>query len=294
MKTWLLFIDGLGIAPADSQSNPFSQCPDSFLYQLLYEKIPGWTCHSVDARLGVDGLPQSGTGQVALLTGRNAAMDLGKHHGPFPHTSHRQWLSSDSVIQDCEEKGFSWDMLNVYPERFFQALEARKTRMSTFGFLQTLNGKSLHSIDDLHLGLGFPPSLNFGHLKRFTNLDDPGFPEGSLNHLLKQFEKVDFGITDYFFLDHEGHEQNTEELIHEILTISEFLWYINQEGNPVNVIICSDHGNAEDVSTSSHTLNPVPLIFNFPAGFVPSSILDLRVLVNLSLSGKNERTIQSV
>lgn len=294
MKTWLLFIDGLGIAPADSQSNPFSKCPDSFLYKLVYEKIPGWTCHSVDACLGVEGLPQSGTGQVALLTGRNAAVDLGKHHGPYPHTSHRPWLASDSVIQDCEEKGFSWDMLNVYPDRYFQAIESRKLRMNTFGFLQTLNGNPLHSIDDLNHGFGFPPSLNFSHLKRFTDLDDPGFPEGSFSHLLRQFDRIDFGITDYFFLDHLGHDQNMEASVSEILTISKFLDYIDVCGNPINVIICSDHGNAEDNSTSSHTLNPVPLIFNFPASFVPSSILDLRVLINLSLSGRNERTLQSV
>lgn len=293
MKTWFLFIDGLGIAPADSHSNPFSKCSGSFLYKLIYDKIPGWTCHPVDACLGVEGLPQSGTGQIALLTGKNAAAHLGKHHGPYPHTSQREWLVSDSVISDCEKNGFSWDMLNVYPDRYFQALEARKIRMSTFGFLQTLNGKPLHPVSDLDQGLGFPPSLNFGHLKRFTDLNDPGFPEGALTHLLKQFERIDFGMTDYFFLDQLSHDQDADTIIREIQTISEFLELIDRSGNPVNVIICSDHGNSEDVSTSKHTQNPVPLIFNFPASFVPSSILDLRVLINFSLSGKNERTIQS-
>lgn len=294
MKTWFFFIDGLGIAPPDSRSNPFSSCRESFLYKLIYDNIPGWTCLPVDACLGVDGLPQSGTGQIALVTGKNASAHLGKHHGPYPHTSQRAWLTSDSIIQDCDKRGFSWDMLNVYPERYFQALETRKIRMSTFGFLQTLNRKSLHRVHELADGFGFPPSLNFEPLKQFADLSNPGFPDGSYSHLLNQFNRIDLGITDNFFLDHLGHKQNLEGIVNEINTISTFLEYIHQSGNKINVIICSDHGNSEDISTSKHTFNPVPLIFNFPVNFVPSDILDLRVLINFSLSGKNERIFQSV
>ncbi len=293
MKTWLLFIDGLGLGDFSSPENPFSANPDSFLRKLLENRVTGWTCFPVDACLSVDGLPQSGTGQVSLLTGRNAAKELGFHHGPFPHTSQRNWLVSGSVVTDCRDYNLNWDLLNVYPVQYFQGLESRKIRLSTFGFLQTLNGRKLHTLPDLEAGEGFPPSLDYRHLSRFGFTFDPGFPEGAARELIARFQTIDLGITEYFFADHLGHEQNFQGLVQAIETLSAFLFWIQSNGNPVHVIICSDHGNCEDLSTSSHTRNPVPLIFNFPVSFVPSGIQDLRVLVKQSLTGNDPKS-QSV
>lgn len=36
--------------------------------------------------MGVDGLPQSGTGQVSIFAGINAPKIVGYHFGPFPHS----------------------------------------------------------------------------------------------------------------------------------------------------------------------------------------------------------------
>ena len=40
---------------------------------------------ALDAGLGVEGLPQSATGQAVLLTGVNIPAELGYHYGPKPN-----------------------------------------------------------------------------------------------------------------------------------------------------------------------------------------------------------------
>lgn len=73
-----LFVDGLGLGGA---------LEDLFPFLLALAPTP------LDATLGVEGLPQSGTGQTALLTGENAARLLGHHQGPFPSPRLRPLLA---------------------------------------------------------------------------------------------------------------------------------------------------------------------------------------------------------
>ncbi len=37
--------------------------------------------------LGVEGLPQSGTGQTSIFCGVNASKIVGKHFGPYPYST---------------------------------------------------------------------------------------------------------------------------------------------------------------------------------------------------------------
>ncbi len=46
---------------------------------------PRATLLALDATLGVQGLPQSATGQASLLTGQNVAAAIGEHYGPKPN-----------------------------------------------------------------------------------------------------------------------------------------------------------------------------------------------------------------
>lgn len=251
----------------------------------MHGPVPdGWYSYPVDACLGVEGLPQSGTGQISLLTGINAARKLGHHHGPFPHTSQRKWLVDDSIATDCNRSERSWDLLNVYPAAYFQSLHARKIRLSTFGFLQTLNGKALHPMESLQTGIGFPPVLDFQPLQRFGFHFNIDFPHGSAQRLIDQFSRIDFGITEYFELDYFGHRQDRAQLVRCFQTISTFLETLASLPGAPAILISSDHGNAESLSTNGHTRHPVPMIMNFSPPFVPSSITDLRVLLNHSLS----------
>ena len=283
MKTLFLFIDGLGISSL-TESNPFHFCRDSLLYKIIYESDPVYTCKPIDALLGIDGLPQSGTGHVTILTGKNAAADLQKHHGPFPHTTHRDWLLNDSIASWCNLSNKKWDILNAYPPPYFKALEERRIRLSAFGYIQTVHGKKMYSADDLTKHSGFPSLLTFNKLEIFGVKLPAYSPKETVNYLLGLFNKIDLGIIEYFALDHLGHDQNIDAAVDRINEISHFLEELKPFRNQLSVIITSDHGNIEDCSSKSHTLNPVPFITNRSFGQTVISLVDIKSVLIESLT----------
>ena len=94
MKFLFFFLDGIGLGSPDPAKNPFARANMPVLQNLLAGKrllastIPlesrRASLLALDACLGVDGLPQSATGQTALLTGINAARHVGRHVEGFP------------------------------------------------------------------------------------------------------------------------------------------------------------------------------------------------------------------
>ena len=73
MKVLFLFIDGVGLrdAATDNPVNP-EVCPALCRLVSKHGK-------PIDARLGIDGPPQSATGQATMFTGDNCAAAMGKH-----------------------------------------------------------------------------------------------------------------------------------------------------------------------------------------------------------------------
>jgi hypothetical protein len=59
----------------------------------------------IDATLGVQGLPQSATGQTTLLTGINAAEVLGHHYGPYSNGPLRHILERESILKRLRQNG---------------------------------------------------------------------------------------------------------------------------------------------------------------------------------------------
>ncbi|MBI2844908.1 MAG: hypothetical protein HYX86_00005, partial [Chloroflexi bacterium] len=104
----LIFLDGVGIGPADPEVNPFLSASMPNFRSLLSGEIPtlgnghlqsaGAILVPLDANLGVAGLPQSATGQTTLLTGINAPAELGSHYGPYPNHKLREILAEENLV----------------------------------------------------------------------------------------------------------------------------------------------------------------------------------------------------
>ena len=98
-----LFLDGVGLGEDDPKRNPFAAADMLNLVDLLEGRrlVQGSapfegkraTLLAVDARLGVEGTPQSATGQAALLTGENVPAQVGEHYGPKPILRSQKSLS---------------------------------------------------------------------------------------------------------------------------------------------------------------------------------------------------------
>src|SRR5687767_5228264 len=95
MRVLFIFLDGIGLGVDNQGINPFANAHMPNLNALLEgrslfkECAPFYGEHAtllaIDPNLGVDGLPQSATGQAVLMTGVNIPAELGYHYGPKPN-----------------------------------------------------------------------------------------------------------------------------------------------------------------------------------------------------------------
>src|SRR5581483_340310 len=137
MHILLVFCDGMGLGANDPATNPFFHAPMRTL-RAWFGEIPtrangafqrgNTILVPTDARLGVAGLPQSGTGQTAIFTGVNAPAAIGAHYGPYPNAELRALVQRESIFKRLRALGFSTALGNAYPPFFFQRLERGKAR----------------------------------------------------------------------------------------------------------------------------------------------------------------------
>jgi len=108
MHLLFLFLDGIGLGTDDPSSNPFARAHLPNMHALLGGRllVAGITPYhserasllSLDTCLGVDGVPQSATGQAVLLTGTNIPAALGYHYGPKPNPAVAEFLRNGQLF----------------------------------------------------------------------------------------------------------------------------------------------------------------------------------------------------
>ena len=108
-RVLLLFVDGLGLGGSDPAVNPVvgGACP-ALARLLAEEAVP------VDACLGVPGLPQSATGQAALLTGVNAPRAMGRHVEGFPGPALQEIVREHNLLRAAAAAGLRVTLANAY------------------------------------------------------------------------------------------------------------------------------------------------------------------------------------
>lgn len=271
MRVILFFIDGLGLGPA-GENNPLSTTSTPCLNQLLDKhsltiEAVGTNnqvtaLYALDANLGVPRLPQSATGQTTLLTGINAAKSLGRHLRGFPNEALRKILATEGILKKVLLLGKSPVFINGYRPEFFTQIEEGERFYSATTLMNLYTGLHFHSFDDMAAGLSVYSDV--------TNevLHDMGFdvpfvqPEDAGEIVARRLSTHHFVLFEYFLTDMVAHKQNREKAAYSISVIDRFLCGIitHIDLSDTLLIITSDHGNIEDLSTSSHTANPVPFL----------------------------------
>ncbi len=274
LRVLLLFLDGVGLGPADPEVNPLAARPLSTLRGLLdgatlTAETPTaasrWaSLVATDATLGVPGLPQSATGQATLLTGRNVPALIGEHYGPRPDGRIRPLLERDTLFHRALAAGRRVAFANAYPARYFVAVGRGKRLPGALAYAARAAGVRLRTAEDLARGLAI--SVDFTNVAWRTDLGYPDMPlrtpEESGHVVARLLAVYDWVVIDQWVPDMLGHRRDMPGSVRFLGLLDRFLRGVLERVDleQALIIITSDHGNFEDLRTRHHTTNPVPTV----------------------------------
>src|ERR1044071_3795641 len=124
MPVLLIFVDGLGVGTR-GRHNPLDVLGEAAAPLAVFEeeepRLPfGGLLARTDARLGVEGRPQSASGQTTILTGGNIPARPGYHKQGFPNERMREVLREHSLFLQLKQLGPGPDVfVNAYHPQFF-------------------------------------------------------------------------------------------------------------------------------------------------------------------------------
>lgn len=268
----MIFIDGVGIGEVDYSFNPFFKYGfrtfENFfggLPSLPNSNLEGENrfLFPVEACLEVEGLPQSGTGQTSIFCGINAAKIVGKHFGPYPYSTLVPIIKEKNIFKYFLDKQQKVSFANAYPKIFFDYINSGKKRLSATSLMCQLNGMRLNNATDVWQSKALTAEITNERWNQKLGYSLPIIsPETAARRLLRIASQNVFTLYEYFLTDHLGHGRYEDEFEQILKILDRFLYKIFEEMDYKNstLIICSDHGNLEDTSIKTHTLNPALMI----------------------------------
>jgi hypothetical protein len=271
-RALLLFLDGVGIGSSDPRVNPVAAAHLPTFDRLLGGRGPllgepgseaaAARMAAVDACLGVDGLPQSGTGQTSLLAGVNAARLIGRHFGPWVHTGLRELLARDNLLSRARRAGRSAAFANAYPAAFLERSSARLLRRPAAPpFAASAAGVLTRNETDLRAGNAVASEIEHTAWRERLDPTIPLITPAAAGAVLAGIaSKADVTLFAHYATDTIGHTRELSSGVAAMERVDAFLCgLIEQMPADLLLVVASDHGNIEDV-TAAHTRNTVPLI----------------------------------
>lgn len=283
----MIFIDGVGIGKEDYTFNPFFK----FRFKTFTENF-GTIPHldnpflsnshgfvfPIDAQMGIPNIPLSGTGQTSIFCGINAQKIIGKHFGPYPYSTLIPIIEKKNILKEFILRKKKVTFVNAYPKVFFDYVKTGRRLLSVTTLSCLLSGIRLNKIRDLHKGKALSAEIDNRRLVERMNYKLPIIkPETAANRLLRIASKNHFTLFEIFHTDHLGHGRNIDWLEHTSTVLDRFLLHITKNiKSNMTLIVCSDHGNYEDLSIKMHTLNPaLGMVFGKNASTIAKKIKTL-------------------
>lgn len=282
MAVALLFIDGVGIGLRNPDINPLAR------HELLLShfadgsgtQLPrGGVMTPVDPTFDVPGRPQSASNQTAILTGDPAPKIIGRHVLGFPNAPLRELLASRSIVKRMVEQGHSATFANCYPAGYLDALKLprrgstaaevviperalRRIKPSATTLAMTAGRVPLRTLDDARAGEGLTNDIDGRRAASRGFQTPPRTSEQAADILLSLTREADFTLFEHYLADEAGHAQDFDAAEDALRTFDGLLRaVVEKKPEDLHVLVCSDHGNVEDLSLRSHTLNRVPVLY---------------------------------
>jgi 2,3-bisphosphoglycerate-independent phosphoglycerate mutase len=259
----LFFIDGLGIGTRNPV-NPLDNLPDATPLAVFQNETPPPFLDGIvvptDPRLGIEGRPQSASGQTTILTGVNAPAAVGYHKQGFPNQALLEIIRNNSIFRQLADAGVApITFANAYTARFFNerprwvsattaAVEAASLRFRTIEDVKNDAAVFMDYTNRFLIGLG-------------EDVAERSEAEAA-TVLSRIVAENRFTLYEYFITDKVGHAQDMDAAKSVLTSLALFLreLLIKLDLERTTVILTSDHGNIEDLSIRNHTLHDVPTI----------------------------------
>lgn len=258
----LFFVDGLGIGER-GPDNPLHLAESGPLAHFRGESGEidgGGILVPTDATLGVEGRPQSASGQTTILTGINAAQHLGRHKQGFPNAELKKLIETGSIFRKLNEsKTGPGIFANAYTPGYFQGTPRWKS--ATTVAVESSGGRFRRLSDLTGRRSVFHDFTNRSLIKR--GFDVPEFTAEEAGDILAGLlDENRFVLYEHFITDKIGHEQDMERALSHLPELARFLIETVKRADlrRTTVILTSDHGNVENLAVRNHTLNKVPTV----------------------------------
>jgi hypothetical protein len=300
MAVVVLFTDGVGVGRRDAAVNPLARSEyllSRFEDGTAAELPGGGAAVHVDPTFDVPGRPQSASNQAALLTGEPAPRLVGRHVLGFPDTPLRALLAERSIVRRLVSSGRRATLANAYPAAFLDALGLprrpsaqadldlppawrRRARASAVALAMSAGDVPLRTFDDARAGEGLTHDVD-GAAARARGVDVPArSPAEAAEVLLGLAAAHELTWFEHHLADEAGHAQDFALAGAALSAFDRFAREVVARKPPgLHVLVCSDHGNVEDLSTRNHTRHPVPVLHFGPGGAAP--LEDLHTLADV-------------
>ena len=255
MKAVFLFIDGVGMrAPAADNAVNAEVCPTLW---RLFERH----AKPIDACLGVEGIPQSATGQGTMFTGVNCAKAMGRHCEGFPGPALRKIVENDNLFLQLKRRDRKIRFADAYLIDSVDELAARRFKSVTTVMALTVP-ESVSTADDLADGRAVMQDLTRETIQdRYPNIPVIQ-PQRAAEHLFSIALENDLTLFEFFQSDVAGHSMDYARACAVLRVYDRFLAALVRfaEAAEITLMLTSDHGNIEMMEERGHTRNPVPFV----------------------------------
>ncbi|MBN2442163.1 MAG: alkaline phosphatase family protein [Spirochaetales bacterium] len=267
-KVIFIFIDGVGLAGPD-KNNPFTGIHLPFLSHLIGGPLlinhtkneKELVFKGIDACLGVQGFPQSATGQTTLFTGINAAQHLGYHYPAFPNEPLIELINENALLKRVIESGLRATFANAYTSQYFELVKSGRYQHSATTLSVLAAGIPFRMLEDLKNGMAVYWDITNQTLRERNIPVQLYTPEQAGKNLVHIAHTHDLVLFETFATDIIGHKKSFKLAKDFLITFDSFISAIfAHKDNNTNIVITSDHGNIEDLGSGSHTKNPAILI----------------------------------
>lgn len=272
MTVIFIFIDGIGLG-SNSISNPFCTVDTPFFYSILGgsplyigaadKDYRTFSLVGLDATLGVEGLPQSATGQATLFTGEDAPSLLGYHLHGFPNQELKTLLKEKGMFKRLRECSLKATFANAFRPFIFKDLkEGFKGSYSCSTLVNYYGGWPFRSLKDLQEGNAVYMDITNRILPQIGFEIEAVTPQQAGERLVNISRDYHMTFYEHFITDIAGHKGVPGEAEKAVKTLDAFLEAVAANLDLENdmLFVTSDHGNLENMENKLHTGNLVPAL----------------------------------